>query len=219
VDLLLFLILFPVLAAILLLLVPGQRAKGYVTYLAALITAVASIILLILYAQAGKMLIPFPAEPANQVILVLGLLVSLYLIYFSIVRRQWLTVLLLLVVMGMTLYTEVVHAEALVIAENLFIDQFTLIMTVIIGVIGGLICVYAVPYMAEYHAHNKGVRDRRGLFLFLLLLFLSAMFGLVFANNLQWVFFFWEITTLCSFLLIGYSESMEHRRMHFSPSI
>ena len=35
------------------------------------------------------------------------------------------------------------------------------------------------------------------------------MFGLVFSNNLVWVFFFWEITTLCSFLLIGYSETEE----------
>jgi ech hydrogenase subunit A len=35
------------------------------------------------------------------------------------------------------------------------------------------------------------------------------MFGLVFSNNLLWVYFFWEITTLCSFLLIGYTKTEE----------
>jgi len=37
-------------------------------------------------------------------------------------------------------------------------------------------------------------------------LFLSAMFGIIFSNNLLWLFFFWEVTTLCSFLLIGYRD-------------
>jgi len=35
------------------------------------------------------------------------------------------------------------------------------------------------------------------------------MFGLVFSNNIIWVYFFWEITTLCSFLLIGYTQTEE----------
>ncbi len=214
-DLLLFLILFPVLAAILLLITPGQRAKGYITYLAALVTGVVSVVLLALYAQAGKVLMPFPAEPAGQIMLVLGTLVALYLVYLSVKQHQWIPVLLLVVLTGMMLYTETMHTEALAIAENLFIDQFTLVMTVIIGVIGGLICVYAVPYMAQYHVRHTDIRDRRGFFFFLLFIFLSAMFGLVFANNLRWVFFFWEITTLCSFLLIGYTETGEAQKNAF----
>ena len=40
-------------------------------------------------------------------------------------------------------------------------------------------------------------------------LFLSAMFGIVFSNNLMWLFFFWEITTICSFLLIGYRNDKQ----------
>ncbi len=48
-----------------------------------------------------------------------------------------------------------------------------------------------------------------GIFFGILFVFLAAMFGLVFSNNLLWVFFFWEITTICSFLLIGYSQTEE----------
>jgi ech hydrogenase subunit A len=32
------------------------------------------------------------------------------------------------------------------------------------------------------------------------------MFGLVLSNNLSWIYFFWELTTLSSFFLIGYSN-------------
>ncbi len=41
---------------------------------------------------------------------------------------------------------------------------------------------------------------------------MSAMFGLIFSNNLVWLFLFWEITTLCSFLLIGYTQTDEAKR-------
>ena len=41
------------------------------------------------------------------------------------------------------------------------------------------------------------------------------MFGVVFANNLVWLFFFWEVTTACSFLLIGYTRDPEATRNAF----
>ncbi len=42
-----------------------------------------------------------------------------------------------------------------------------------------------------------------------MVIFLGAMNGLVCANNLYWLYFFWEITTLCSFLLIGHDLTKE----------
>jgi ech hydrogenase subunit A len=46
--------------------------------------------------------------------------------------------------------------------------------------------------------------------------FLAAMFGLVFSNNIIWIYFFWEVTTLCSFLLIGYTKTGEATTNAFS---
>jgi ech hydrogenase subunit A len=46
-------------------------------------------------------------------------------------------------------------------------------------------------------------------FFAIMLLFLGAMNGAVFANNLLWLFFFWEVTTLCSYLLIGHERTAE----------
>ena len=45
--------------------------------------------------------------------------------------------------------------------------------------------------------------------------FLSAMYVIVFSNNMEWMFTGWEVTTLCSFLLIGYTRT---RRLSPTPS-
>jgi ech hydrogenase subunit A len=101
-------------------------------------------------------------------------------------------------------------------AHNLYVDKFSIIMALINGLVGGGICLYALGYMREYHeSAHKEVADRRPLFFALLFVFLGAMFGLIFANNLLWLFFFWEITTLCSFLLIGYTRTEEAKRNAF----
>lgn len=97
-------------------------------------------------------------------------------------------------------------------AHNLFVDKFAVIMALINGVVGGGICLYALGYMREFHeVHHPEIADRRPLFFSLLFVFMGAMFGIIFANNLLWLFFFWEITTLCSFLLIGYKRTEESR--------
>jgi ech hydrogenase subunit A len=51
--------------------------------------------------------------------------------------------------------------------------------------------------------------DRRPAFFSLMFLFLSAMFALVFSNNLSWLLCAWEVTTVCSFALIGYTRTPE----------
>jgi hypothetical protein len=46
--------------------------------------------------------------------------------------------------------------------------------------------------MPEFHHHDPRVPDRRSTFAFLMYLFLAAMFGIVFSNNLMWIYFFWR---------------------------
>lgn len=53
------------------------------------------------------------------------------------------------------------------------------------------------------------VKDIRGFFFAIMYVFIGAMFGLVLSNNLIWLYFFWEVTSVCSFLLIGYTRSAE----------
>ena len=82
-------------------------------------------------------------------------------------------------------------------------------MCVICAFIGGLIGIYSVGYMKSYHEKHRGVIDRSSTFLALLFVFMSAMFGLVLSSNLIWMYFFWEVTSVISFLLIGYTRTEE----------
>lgn len=92
---------------------------------------------------------------------------------------------------------------------DFIIDHFAIVMILIVGIIGGLIAVYSLGYMAVYHRHHTDIPDRRSFFFFVVFLFLAAMFGLVMSNNLLYMYTFWEITSLCSFLLIGYAQTNE----------
>lgn len=91
--------------------------------------------------------------------------------------------------------------------KKIYVDNLTVIMVLIVAFIGTLITVYACGYMKDYHNHHTEVEDRRKYFFSLLYVFLGAMFGLVFSNSLVWMYFFWEITSVISFLLIGYTKT------------
>ncbi|MBQ8525495.1 MAG: NADH-quinone oxidoreductase subunit L [Clostridia bacterium] len=88
-------------------------------------------------------------------------------------------------------------------------DRLSAVMCLIVGIIGCLICIYAVGYMRRYHEHHKEYADRRTFFFPMLFVFIGAMFGLVLSSNLIWIYFFWEITSVSSFLLIGYTKTKE----------
>ena len=62
--------------------------------------------------------------------------------------------------------------------------------------IGALVVLYSRYYLSE--------RDDMGRFYAYLLLFMGAMTGMVLSGNLLQLAIFWELTTLTSFLLIGY---------------
>ncbi len=96
-----------------------------------------------------------------------------------------------------------------VTGDYLYVDQLTVIMVLIVAIVGTLITVYACGYMSDYHHHHTEVKDRRNYFFALMYVFIGAMFGLVLSNNIIWMYFFWEITSVCSFLLIGYTKTKE----------
>ena len=121
---------------------------------------------------------------------------------------------LILIQTGLLFWTEfsghLPHVEHL-----LYIDEFSVIMVLVIGVVGGLICLYAVKYMGDWHEKHADSKDRRPMFFATLFLFLSGMFAIVLCNDLTWIFLGWEITTLCSFLLIGYGRDETSTRNAF----
>ncbi|PPD57634.1 NADH-quinone oxidoreductase subunit L [Dehalogenimonas etheniformans] len=94
-------------------------------------------------------------------------------------------------------------------APVFFIDHLSVLMSLIISIIGGLICVYSLRYMADHENHKNLSRTRQNTFFFFMVILLGAMNGIVFADNMRWLYFFWEITTLCCYALIRHEETPE----------
>jgi len=76
------------------------------------------------------------------------------------------------------------------------VDELSLIMTLIVTGVGGVIHLYSTGYM---HGDDGFWR-----FFAYLNLFIFAMLNLVLANNLPVLFLGWEGVGLCSYLLIGF---------------
>ncbi|MCQ8894739.1 MAG: NADH-quinone oxidoreductase subunit L [Methanolinea sp.] len=204
-----FLVLFPAVVAIPLLLVANDSGRRMIVLAGAAVIGVASLSLLFITPETAPLFYPVGFDSVTEVMFVAEMAIAAFLIYLGIKYRKYLAVFLILVQAALLVLFETGRASLIHVTPELFIDQFSLIMALIIGIIGSLICVYALGYMATYHEKHPEVPDRRRSFFFLFFVFLAAMFGLVFSDYLPWVFFFWEITTLCSFLLIGYSRSPE----------
>ena len=208
------LIVLPLVPALLLLLIRGLALRTAVVWTGALAAAAGSIWLAAGHLSGPPLRVVFELPWLDQAVAVAGLLVSLYMLFAcrGIVKREWWIPVL---VVAQTVVMIVVELAGPKAECPIVVDQLSLVMALIIGIVGGLICIYALSYMEDYHHHHAEVADRKPLFFFLLFAFLSAMFGLVFSNHLGWMHFCWEVTTLCSFLLIGYSQTEEARRNAF----
>lgn len=80
----------------------------------------------------------------------------------------------------------------------------SVLFALLISGIGALIFLYAARYLEE-HPH-------RGRFFLFLLGFMASMLGLVLAENALALFVFWELTSLSSYLLIGFEHERESAR-------
>lgn len=88
---------------------------------------------------------------------------------------------------------------------SFFLDGLSLLFALLITGIGTLVLLYANKYL-EGH-------PLLGRFFLFLLTFMGAMLGLVLSDNLLTLFVFWELTTVSSFMLIGFNhEDAESRQ-------
>ena len=86
------------------------------------------------------------------------------------------------------------------------VDGLSVLFGLIINGTGVFVVLFSADYMAGHRHYAR--------FFAFLHLFLLAMLGLVLADNLITLFVFWELTTLLSYLLIGFDNQNEHARSH-----
>lgn len=206
---LLFLLLTPLVMAALVLVIRQPIVQRILVVLAAVMLIGCTGVLLSQYFANSQTYLAIESNIIKYVMLGLEVLVSAYVIRVGLRRRQLLISFLALVqILGMLWYEFAAQAGHET-ASYLLVDKLSLLMVGIIAIVGSLIIVFTVPYLEAHHHHHPEQPDRQPMFLALLFVFLSAMFGLVLSSDLVWIFFFWELTTLCSYLLIRYPDSAE----------
>ena len=211
-----FLILFPLVVAGVLLAVRDNRVRNAVVVAAALVIGIASVWLVVSYLGAPWIPFDFHSPAVDYVCMVVSVLVAAAILFFGIRHKNMAACVLAAVQVAGSLVFEFAFAHGLPVAQGLYLDSLSLLMAFIIGVVGSGICVYALGYMEDFQAHEpEGAKDRRPAFFALMFAFLSAMFLIVFSNNMVWLFTGWEVTTVCSFLLIGYTRTEEAMRNAF----
>jgi len=75
-------------------------------------------------------------------------------------------------------------------------DGLGVYLSIIATTIGALAVIFSVDYMRN--------EDQLGRYYSIVLFFIGAMVGLVLTSNLMFMFVFWEITALCSYILISF---------------
>ncbi len=203
------LIVWPALAAAVLPCIQDRRVRSGAVYGAAVgVMVLASALLAAWMAGgAGRVELYVETELIDHAML-LGELVLMGLIILLSIRHRKYPIILLSA--GQTLLVARSElTDPVSPAAHMRVDGLAMLLCIIAAFVGGFICIYAVGYMKAYHQHHEDYIDRSGFFFSMLFLFLAAMFGLVLSENLVWMYFFWEITSVVSFLLIGYTRTEE----------
>ena len=148
-----------------------------------------SLSLLLLLPFLGAMLTALLPTRARTTLASLAALVAL-------VAAVWAISLFPLVSDGGVIRETIAWVPSLGIDLAFRMDGFAWMFTVMVTVIGALVCLYARYYMSP--------DDPVARFYALFLAFMGAMLGVVLSGNLLQLVVFWELTSLVSFLLIGY---------------
>lgn len=89
---------------------------------------------------------------------------------------------------------------------SLRLDGLSLLFCLLISSIGVLVVLYSYSYFSKHPDHAR--------LQWLLLAFMLSMLGLVTADNIIVLFVFWELTTITSFMLVGFDH--ENRKARIS---
>ena len=202
-NLLLLLILLPAAAALVCYLVRSSAVRKLTVVATGAILTLASLGLLAQGTFEPIMVGSFLGISSDFLITVLDFALLGVIFYYGLKHRSLLIQGFTLAQAALLVWFEFVMIDHVAVPA-LVGDQLSLIMVLVISVIGSLICIFAIPYMKEHEDHLHLKTSRQPRFFLFLLLFLGAMNGLVLSNNILWLYFFFEVTTLCSFMLIGH---------------
>jgi len=202
------LVILPFLAAVACYLIRGSGIRSIVvlTTGGVLITSAVLLIALTPFSLSPQ---PFWGVSIHVMVKILDFLLLLIVMYFGFKYRHNAIKGLAFFQIIFLLYFEFFLFKDKQDTSTLYCDHLTLVMVLIVSIVGALICFQAIPYMKSHEEHLRLKKTRQDRFFFVMMLFLGAMNGLVLSNDMLIFYFFFELTTLCSFLLIAHDGTKQ----------
>lgn len=196
----------PVVSALALLILNDKRIRTAIVSLSTLVLISSAFLL---YQSGG--IVFSPGHIYEQAVVALDFILLVYFLYAGIKAKSPQVIALGLAQIIPAAYFEFVvkgtHVENIIM-----VDSLSILLTLIVNIIGSAVIVYALSYMEEHEHHLHLEKSRQGRFFFYLMLLLGAMNGMVYSNSLYWLYFFWEVTTLCCYELIRHDMTEEAKQ-------
>lgn len=205
-TLLFILILGPFIAAALCYFVRISRIRSFIVLAMGCLLAVTSILL---FTKAPFSHTPPPLLniPIHWWIIWGDDVLLLTMLYYGFKHRHLFTKILIIFQIVALDYFELFMVDHSKTFPLFFADNLSLIMVLIISIVGPLICVFAIPYMNKHEEHQGLKKSRQPKFFAFLVMIIGAMNGLVLSNNIIFMYVFFEVTTLGSFMLISHDQT------------
>lgn len=158
-----------------------------------------SLVLLIFLPIIAALFVPLlfkRISPIHTGWFVLIVPVALFLFYASLLPTT---------MEGGTFVSELQWIPSLDLAFVAYLDGLSLLFSLLITGIGALVVLYSIFYLDKK-------REQLHNFYVYLLMFMTAMLGIVQSDHLITLYLFWELTSISSFLLIGYWYTRDRSR-------
>ncbi len=136
----------------------------------------------------------------NEVIAGADILQLLYFGWIAVKNKSWLVGLLTILQLGALLY--LITSLPAIHSMQFMVDKLSVFMFLLINVISSIIAVFSIKYIEAEDCSSF----RKKYFMSILFWFIAVMNGIVAVDNLEYFFLFFELTTLASFLFIGFRK-------------
>jgi ech hydrogenase subunit A len=134
----------------------------------------------------------------HTIFIVIDIVLLLYFLWQGIVKKNILVKVFAIV--QMLLFAFVVFLSPTLVSNDIIVDSASTVMFLVINIVGGVIIIYALGYIESEEFSPK----KKNAFIAMLFFFLSIMNFIVSTNNIEMFFLLFELTTLCSYILIAY---------------
>lgn len=183
-----------------LLLVLSKKAAGALIIISAVLLSALS---LYLFINADKPFYFSVPHYVNEIVAGADILLLLYFGWVALRKKSWLVGLMSVLQLGGLLYllTTLPAGHSM----QFMVDKLSAFMFLLINIISGIIAIYSLRYIAEEECSNF----RKKYFLSTMFWFIAVMNLVVSSDNMEYFFLFFELTTLASFLFIGFRKDKE----------